>query len=303
MDILSFALVFFAGIAFLLFAGAVKIIQQGHCGLVVRLGGYIKTLPPGLHVILPFVDSVDRVVDLREQVMPLEPQGVITRDNVNIHVDAVIYYQIVNPYAAIYEITNLVYGIQQLALTSLRNIIGELDLDQSLTSREIINTKLQEIIDKAAGKWGVKVNRVELKNIDPPPEIQKAMNVQMEAERNKRAAILEAEGRKEAQILQAEGEKQAVIKRAEGHAQKLRLEVEAQALTSKIYIEKINEAKPSSETLQVIYMETLKDLAAGPANKIFIPTESLSIAGALASAGELFKGGKELVKASKPENN
>ncbi len=303
MDILSFALVFFAGIAFLIFAGAVKIIQQGTCGLVTRLGSYIKTLPPGLHIILPFVDSLDRVVDLREQVMPLESQGVITRDNVNISVDAVIYYQVVNPYAAIYEITNLVYGIQQLALTSLRNIIGELDLDQTLTSREIINTRLQDIIDKAAAKWGVKVNRVELKDINPPPEIQKAMNVQMEAERNKRAAILDAEGRKEAQILQAEGEKQAVIRRAEGHAQKLRLEVEAQALTSKAYIEKINESKPSSETLQVIYMDTLKSLASSPANKIFIPTESLSVAGALASAGELFKGGKELVKASKLENN
>ncbi len=303
MDILSFTLLFFAGVLFLLFAGAIKIIQQGHCGLVVRLGSYIRTLPPGLHVILPFVDSVDRVIDLREQVMPLESQAVITRDNVNINVDAVIYYQIINPYAAIYEISNLVYAIQQLALTSLRNIIGELDLDQSLTSREVVNIRLQEIIDKAAGKWGVKVNRVEIKDIDPPPEIQKAMNVQMEAERNKRAAILDAEGRKEAQILQAEGEKQAVIRRAEGHAQKLRLEVEAQAFTTKAYIDKLKEASPSPEVLQIIYMDTLKEIAASPASKMFLPTESLSVMGALASAGELMRQSKDQIKLQKTEKN
>lgn len=290
MDLTTFALIFFVAVVFLIFTGAFKIIKQGHCGLVMRLGSYIKTLPPGLHIIIPFVDTVDNTVDLREQVMPLDSQSVITKDNVNINVDAVIYYQIMNPYAAVYEINNLIFGIQQLAITSLRNVVGELDLDESLTSREIINTKLQGIMDKATGKWGVKVNRVELKDIDPPDEIQKAMNVQMEAERNKRASILNAEGRRESQILEAEGEKQAVIKRAEAQAQKLRLEVEAQALTTKAYIEKIKEAAPSPEALQVMYMETLRDLADGKANKIFLPTESITAASGMAAAGELFRG-------------
>jgi regulator of protease activity HflC (stomatin/prohibitin superfamily) len=288
MTAVAFTLVFFIFIAFMLFFGAFKIIQQGYCGLVTRLGSYSRTLQPGLHVIIPFVDSLDRQVDLREQVMPLSSQSVITKDNVNINVDAVIYYQIMNPYSAIYEINNLVYAVEQLALTSLRNIIGEMALDDTLTSRDLINTKLQHIIDAAASKWGIKTNRIELKDINPPADIQQSMNVQMQAERNRRAAILEAEGLKEAAILRAEGQKQAVIKDAEAQAQKLRLEVEAEGITTKTYIEKIKEAAPTKEVLQIIYMDTLKKLADGPANKIFIPTESMTALGGLAAAGELF---------------
>lgn len=289
MEFAVFTLVFFIFAAFLVFFGAFKIIRQGFCGLVTRLGSYSKTLQPGFHVIVPFLDTLDREIDLREQVLPLASQSVITKDNVNIRVDAVIYYQIINPYSAIYEINNLVYAIEQLALTSLRNIIGEMNLDDTLSSRDIINTKLQQVIDAAASKWGVKTNRLELKDIDPPSEIQRAMNVQMEAERNKRAAILTAEGDREAAILKADGQKQATIKLAEAAAQKIRLEVEAEALTVKAYIEKIKEAAPTKEALQLIYMDTLQKLADGKANKIFIPTESMTALGGLAAAGELFK--------------
>lgn len=288
MTAVTFTLVFFIFIAFMLFFGAFKIIRQGYCGLVTRLGSYSRTLQPGLHVIIPFVDSLDREVDLREQVMPLASQSVITKDNVNINVDAVIYYQIMNPYSAIYEVNNLIYAIEQLALTSLRNIIGEMTLDETLTSRDMINTQLQQIIDAAASKWGIKTNRIELKDINPPDDIQQSMNVQMQAERNRRAAILEAEGQKESEILRAEGEKQAVIKRAEAEAQKLRLEVEAEALTTKTYIEKIKEADPDKEVLQIMYMDSLKKISEGRANKIFLPTESVTAFGSLAAAGELF---------------
>jgi regulator of protease activity HflC (stomatin/prohibitin superfamily) len=288
MSLTVFALIFFLVAAFMLFFGAFIVVKQGHCALVTRFGSYIKTLQPGLHVIIPFFDVVDNMVDLREQVLPLASQSVITKDNVNINVDAVIYYQIVNPYAAVYEINNLIFGVQQLALTSLRNVVGELTLDDTLTSREIINARLQQTMDQAASKWGLKTNRVELKDINPPPEIQKAMNVQMEAERNRRAVILSAEGEKEAQILRAEGEKQAVIKKAEAQAQKLRLEVEAQAVTTKTYIENVKASEPSREALQVLYMETLQKLSEGAANKIFLPTESITLAGNIAAAGELF---------------
>jgi regulator of protease activity HflC (stomatin/prohibitin superfamily) len=289
MGMVIFVILFFIFVAFMLFFGAFVIVKQGHCGLVTRLGSYSQTLKPGLHVIVPFVDTVDRVVDLREQVLPLASQSVITKDNVNINVDAVIYYQIINPYAAIYEITNLVFAIEQLALTSLRNIIGELSLDDTLTSRDLINARLQQTMDSAASKWGLKTNRIELKDINPPEQIQKAMNIQMEAERNKRATILQAEGDRESQILRADGEKQAVIKRAEAHAQKLRLEIEAEAITTKIYIEKLKEANANQEALQLYYMDTLRKLSEGPANKIFIPTESSALLGSIATLGEALK--------------
>jgi regulator of protease activity HflC (stomatin/prohibitin superfamily) len=282
------ALVIFLFIAFMLFFGAFIIVRQGHCALVTRLGSYHTTLKPGLNIIIPFVDTVDRIIDLREQVLPLASQSVITKDNVNIQVDAVVYYQIVNPFSAVYEINNLIFAVEQLSLTSLRNIIGEMVLDDTLTSRDMINTKLQQIIDIAASKWGIKTNRIELKDINPPADIQRAMNVQMEAERNKRAAILNAEGEREAAILRADGEKQATIKHAEAQAQKLKLEVDAQASTSKNLIENLKEAGATKEVLQLIYMETLQKLADGKANKIFIPTESMTALGGLAAAGELF---------------
>lgn len=286
MGAVIFVILFFIFVAFMLFFGAFVIVRQGHCALITRLGSYSQTLRPGLHVIVPFIDVVDRVVDLREQILPLASQSVITKDNVNINVDAIIYYQIINPYSAIYEIANLIFAIEQLALTSLRNIIGELTLDETLTSRDLINARLQQTMDSAASKWGLKTNRIELKDIDPPEQIQRAMNVQMEAERNKRAAILQAEGERESQILRADGEKQAVIKRAEAEAQKLRLEVEAEASTTKIYLEKLKESNVDKETLQLYYMDTLQKLAQGPANKIFIPTESTAILSSIAAFGE-----------------
>lgn len=298
MGMVIFVILFFIFVAFMLFFGAFIIVRQGHCALITRLGSYSQTLKPGLHIIVPFVDTVDRIVDLREQVLPLASQSVITKDNVNINVDAVIYYQIINPYSAIYEISNLVFAIEQLALTSLRNIIGELTLDETLTSRDLINARLQQTMDSAASKWGLKTNRIELKDIDPPDQIQRAMTLQMEAERNKRATILQAEGEKESQILRAEGEKQAAIKRAEGQAQKMRLEIEAEGLTTKIYLEKLKEANVNKETLQLYYMDTLKKLASGPANKMFIPMESAALMGALSGFGEALNHNK-----TKSENN
>lgn len=289
MDLGIFVLLFLVFVLFMVFMGTFKIIHQGRCGLITRLGSYVKTLQPGFHVLVPFVDSLDRVVDLREQILPLKPQSVITKDNVNIEVDAVIYYQIINPYAAIYEVSNLIFAIEQLSLTSLRNIIGEMNLDDTLTSRELVNAKLLEIIDLAGNKWGVKTNRVEIKDINPPPEIQKAMNVQMEAERNRRAAVLNAEGQRDAAIQVAEGEKQAKIKAAEAEARKLELEIGAQAKMAQEYIEHVKNADPSNEALQVIYMNTLKDLADGEANKIFLPTESVTALGGVAAAGEMFQ--------------
>lgn len=289
MDMGAFVLVFFLIILFVVFYGTFKIINQGYCGLVTRLGSYVKTLQPGFHVLTPFLDKLDRTVDLREQVLPLKPQSVITKDNVNIQVDAVIYYQIMNPFAAIYEVNNLVFAIEQLSLTSLRNIVGEMTLDETLTSREVVNAKLLQIIDQAGNKWGVKTNRVELKDINPPPEIQEAMNVQMEAERNRRATILQAEGQRDAAIQVAEGDKQAKIKSAEAEAKKLELEIGAQARMAKEYIEHLKAAGADHATLQVIYMNTLKELAQGEANKIFLPTESVTALGSAAAVGEMFQ--------------
>ncbi len=295
MDMGIFVVLFFIVVLFMVFWGTFKIVNQGHCGLVTRLGSYVKTLQPGFHILVPFVDKLDRVVDLREQVLPLSPQSVITKDNVNIQVDAVIYYQIMNPYSAIYEINNLVFAIEQLSLTSMRNIVGEMSLDDTLTSREIVNAKLLGIIDHAGNKWGVKTNRVELKDVNPPPEIQRAMNVQMEAERNRRAAVIDAEGQRDAAIQVAEGSKQSKIKAAEAEAKTLELEIGAQARMAKEYIIKLKEAEPDKSALQIIYMDTLKDLSQGPANKIFLPTESITALGGVAAVGEMFKsvdGGK-----------
>src|SRR5881628_2759856 len=205
-----------AAFVLLALARTIRIVPQARAGVVERLGRYSRTLNPGLTIVVPFVDRIRDMVDLREQVVSFDPQPVITEDNLVVNIDTVLYFQVTNPKSATYEIANYISGIEQLTVTTLRNVIGGLDLEDTLTSRDEINNQLRGVLDEATGKWGIRVNRVELKAIDPPASIQEAMEKQMRADREKRAAILQAEGQKQAAILTAEGEKQAAVLRAEG---------------------------------------------------------------------------------------
>src|SRR5262245_50875015 len=216
------ALIFTIAFAFLFvntLARTIRIIPQAQAGVVERVGRYSRTLTPGLTLVIPFVDRIRSVIDLREQVVSFPPQPVITEDNLVVNIDSVIYFQVTDAKSATYEIANYIQAIEQLTVTTLRNVVGGMDLEQTLTSREDINLQLRGVLDEATGKWGVRVNRVELKAIDPPASIKDSMEKQMRAERDKRAAILNAEGFKQSQILSAEGEKQAAILKAEGDAQ------------------------------------------------------------------------------------
>ena len=210
-------------------ARTIRIVPQARAGVVERFGRYSRTLNAGLAIVVPFVDRIREMVDLREQVVSFAPQPVITEDNVVVSIDTVIYFQVTEPKAATYEIANFIQGIEQLTVTTLRNVIGGLDLEATLTSRDQINQQLRGVLDEATGKWGIRVNRVELKAIDPPGSIQESMEKQMRAERDKRAAILNAEGVKQSQILEAEGSKQSAILRAEGLRQATILGAEGQA--------------------------------------------------------------------------
>src|SRR5438132_9881677 len=207
----------------------VRIVPQASAGIVERLGRYHRTLEAGLAVVVPFVDRLRPLIDLREQVVSFDPQPVITEDNLVVSIDTVIYFQVTEPKAATYEIANYIQAIEQLTVTTLRNVIGGLALERTLTSRDEINAELRGVLDEATGKWGIRVNRVELKAIDPPPSIKDSMEKQMRADREKRAAILQAEGVKQAQILQAEGEKQAAILKAEGQKQSAILAAQGQS--------------------------------------------------------------------------
>jgi regulator of protease activity HflC (stomatin/prohibitin superfamily) len=207
------------GLVLLTLARTIRVVPQARAGVVERFGRYSRTLNAGLTIVVPFVDRIREVIDLREQVVSFAPQPVITEDNVVVSIDTVIYFQVTEPKAATYEINNFIRAIEQLTVTTLRNVIGGLDLEETLTSRDQINQQLRGVLDEATGKWGIRVNRVELKAIDPPASIQESMEKQMRAERDKRAAILNAEGVKQSQILEAEGEKQSAILRAEGERQ------------------------------------------------------------------------------------
>src|SRR5438132_1097726 len=218
-----------AGFVLLTLARSVRIIPQARAGVVERLGRYSRTLTPGLAIVVPFVDRIRDMIDLREQVVSFDPQPVITEDNLVVSIDTVIYFQVTEPKAATYEIANYIQAIEQLTVTTLRNVIGGLALERTLTSRDEINAELRGVLDEATGKWGIRVNRVELKAIDPPPSIKDSMEKQMRADREKRAAILTAEGVKQAQILQAEGEKQAAILKAEGQKQSAILAAQGQS--------------------------------------------------------------------------
>lgn len=287
-------------VLFILLIMSFKVIRQSNTAIVERLGKYIKTLDNGFHVIIPFFDRVVHVISMKERVCDFKPQPVITKDNVTMQIDTVVYFQVTDPKLFTYGVEKPVNAIENLTATTLRNIIGELELDQTLTSRDTINTKMRLILDEATDPWGIKVTRVELKNILPPREIQDAMEKQMRAERERRESILKAEGDKQANILIAEGEKTAAILRAEaekaktiadaeGKAEALRLVYEAQARA----IEVINNAKPSPEYIKLESYKAMEKVAEGQATKIIVPSELQNITSITAAVGETLKTTKE----------
>jgi regulator of protease activity HflC (stomatin/prohibitin superfamily) len=271
-------------------AKSIQIVPQARAGIVERFGKYKTTLNAGLNIITPFVDKVSFKIDLREQVVSFPPQPVITEDNLVVSIDTVIYFQVTNPIAATYEISNYIQAIEQLTMTTLRNIIGGMTLEQTLTSRDEINTKLRGVLDEATGKWGIRVNRVELKGVDPPPSIKDSMEKQMRADRDKRAAILTAEGVKQSQILTAEGEKQSAILKAEGQRQSLVLQAEGQSKAIGTVFKAIHEGDADPKLLAYQYLQMLPQIAQGESNKVWIiPSEFTKVLGQL---GEALPGGE-----------
>ena len=282
---------------------SVKVIQQQQVGIVQRLGKFHRTIEPGLHVVVPIVDRVTYTMDVREVVVPFPPQGVITEDNLMVGIDSVIYFQIVDPVRAAYEAQNYIQAIEQLTMTTLRNIIGGMDLEQTLTSREEINAKLRAVLDEATGKWGIKVNRVELRSIEPPATIRDAMEKGARAEREKRAQILLAEGQRQSQILSASGDRESSILRAQGEresavlraqadrqAAMLRAEGEAQAITT--VFGAIHASEPDQALLAYQYLQMLPKLAQGDANKVWVIPSELNDAlkGLGSTVGEAVRG-------------
>jgi regulator of protease activity HflC (stomatin/prohibitin superfamily) len=280
-------LVIFAAIVII---RTVRIVPQQTALIIERLGRYSRTLEGGIHFLVPFVDKVRANVDLREQVVSFPPQPVITSDNLVVNIDTVIYYSVIDAKSAVYEIANFIQGIEQLTVTTLRNVIGSLDLEQTLTSRDQINAQLRGVLDEATGKWGIRVNRVELKAIDPPMSVQESMEKQMKAERERRAQILYAEGTKQSAILTAEGEKQSQILRAEGSAQARILEAQGQARAIQQVFDAIHRGKPTQKLLAYQYLQVLPQIARGDANKMWIIpselTDALKGIGGMLGRGE-----------------
>ena len=277
---------------------AIKIIQQHQLGLTERFGRYRITLDPGFQMIIPFIDKVQKI-DMREQVVDVPPQEVITKDNVVVTVDAVVYYQATDPVKLAYNVANFILAATKLAQTNLRNVIGDMDLDSALTSREIINTELRTILDEATDVWGTRVVRVEIQRIDPPLDVTEAMHRQMKAERNRRAAVTEAEGEKRSAILTAEGVKQSAILDAEGKAQAIRevadaekyqlltvAEGEGQAVER--VFSAIHNGDPTPDLIAIKYLEALQGIADGQATKIFLPMETSGILSSIGAIGEIF---------------
>jgi regulator of protease activity HflC (stomatin/prohibitin superfamily) len=274
-----------AGLVLLTLGRTVRIVPQARAGVVERLGRYSRTLTPGLTIVVPFVDRVRDMMDLREQVVSFDPQPVITEDNLVVSIDTVIYFQVTDAKAATYEIANYIQGIEQLTVTTLRNVIGGMALEKTLTSRDEINNQLRGVLDEATGKWGIRVNRVELKAIDPPASIKETMEKQMRADREKRATILEAEGVKQAQILTAEGEKQSSILRAEGQRQAAILQAEGQAKAIDTVFRAIHEGDADPKLLAYHYLQVLPQIAQGESNKVWIiPSEVTRALGQLTDA-------------------
>jgi regulator of protease activity HflC (stomatin/prohibitin superfamily) len=274
-----------AGLVLLTLGRTVRIVPQARAGVVERLGRYSRTLTPGLAIVVPFIDRVRDMMDLREQVVSFDPQPVITEDNLVVSIDTVIYFQVTDAKAATYEIANYIQGIEQLTVTTLRNVIGGMALEKTLTSRDEINNQLRGVLDEATGKWGIRVNRVELKAIDPPSSIKETMEKQMRADREKRATILEAEGVKQAQILTAEGEKQSSILRAEGQRQAAILQAEGQAKAIDTVFRAIHEGDADPKLLAYQYLQVLPQIAQGESNKVWIiPSEVTRALGQLTDA-------------------
>lgn len=308
---LVIALAIIAFFFFIFAASAVKIVQPFQRGVKERLGKYQETLDPGMRIIVPFVDKI-RLVDMREQVVDVPPQEVITSDNVVVSVDAVIYYEPTDPQRLIYNVANFIMAVTKLAQTNLRNVVGDMQLDQALTSRDTINHGLRDILDDATDKWGVRVVRVEIQRIDPPPDVMHAMHEQMKAERTRRAVVTEADGRRSASVTTAEGEKESAILRAEGERQRQILQAQGDAEATKALAEAerfrqltvaegeaeaittvynaIHAGNPSPDLLAIKYLETLGRIANGTATKIFLPADFSSGMGAIGALGELFRG-------------
>jgi regulator of protease activity HflC (stomatin/prohibitin superfamily) len=284
------ALIVLAVFLFIVAATAIRIVPQARAGIVERLGRYTRTLEPGLALVIPFVDRVKPLLDLREQVVSFPPQPVITEDNLVVGIDTVIYFTITDAKAATYEVANPLQAIEQLTVTTLRNVIGGMTLEETLTSRDQINSQLRVVLDEATGKWGIRVNRVELKSVEPPRTVQEAMEKQMRAERDRRATILTAEGVKQSQILTAEGEKQSAVLKAEGARTAAILRAEGEAKAIETVFQAIHDGAPDERLLSYQYLQMLPQLARGEANKIFvIPSEFSQALGNLTQrlAGEL----------------
>jgi regulator of protease activity HflC (stomatin/prohibitin superfamily) len=276
-----------AVIVLLTLARTVRIVPQARARVVERLGRYHRTLNPGLSLIVPFIDRLRPLIDLREQVVSFPPQPVITEDNLVVNIDSVIYFQVTDAKAATYEIANYIQAIEQLTVTTLRNVIGGMALEKTLTSRDEINNALRGVLDDATGKWGIRVNRVELKAIDPPASIKDTMEKQMRADREKRAAILQAEGQKQAAILTAEGEKQAAVLRAQGQREATILEAEGQAKAIGTVFEAIHAGNPDPQLLAYQYVQALPQIAQGESNKVWIiPAEFQRALGQIGTKGE-----------------
>jgi regulator of protease activity HflC (stomatin/prohibitin superfamily) len=287
--VLLIVLIVVAVVVLATLARTVRIVPQAEAGLVERLGRYNRTLSAGVAIVVPFIDRLRPLIDLREQVVSFQPQPVITEDNLVVSIDTVLYFQITDPKAATYEVQNYIQAIEQLTVTTLRNVIGGMELEECLTSRDQVNGQLRGVLDEATGKWGIRVNRVELKAIDPPGTIKEAMEKQMRADRDKRAAILTAEGVKQSQILTAEGEKQSAILRAEGQRQALVLQAEGQSKAIGTVFKAIHEGDADPKLLAYQYLQMLPQIAQGESNKVWIiPSEFTK---ALGQMGSILPGG------------
>jgi len=279
--------IFIIGILVVLLPNSIKIIRPWEKGLIERLGRYQKTVSSGLQLIVPMVEKIIKV-DMREQVVDVPPQAVITKDNVAVQVDAVVYYEVTDPVKVTYNVADFYIAATKLAQTNLRNLIGDMALDESLTSRETINTKLRQILDDATDKWGTKVTRVELQRIEPPRDVTDAMHRQMKAERDRRAMILEAEGQKQSAILKAEGEAEAVRKVADAEKYRKLTVAQGESEAIQTVYGAIHQGNPTKDLIAIKYLEALQSIAEGKATKIFMPLETSGVLGSLAGIKELF---------------
>ncbi|MDR3291338.1 MAG: SPFH/Band 7/PHB domain protein [Methanobrevibacter sp.] len=310
MDLIIVIIIFV--IVIVIAAKALNILRPYEKGVVERLGKYQRTVESGLTFVVPFIEKI-RTVDLREQVVDVPPQEVITKDNTVVIVDCVIFYEVIDPFNAVYNVVNFYQAITKLAQTNLRNIVGDLELDQTLTSREMINTHLRDVLDEATDKWGTRVVRVEIQRIEPPKDIVDAMSKQMKAERMKRASILEAEGYKQSEIKRAEGDKQAAILESEGQAEAIKKVAEAnkykeiataegEAKANLSIYESIHKGNPTNELIAIKYLESLEKIADGNSTKIFLPAELSGILGSVGTIADLFNKEDFSKKIVNPEN-